>query len=176
MNLLMYWKWIAGGFAIIVAYTSFIALYSYDQGKEAVYQDIAKAPVKRDTVLVHDTIPASPPVVKWLKPDTVWETPPEVAAKIDSMGNDVAILKAMLAEKARPWETKMDSARFYLSILTDPWNRMNKIDLRLKAVPYEYPKITNSQLLVKDPPWWHDVLKIGGGALAGYGIARLVHK
>jgi hypothetical protein len=176
MNLLLYWKWIACGVAAFIVFSAFLALYSYDKGKASVYQNIAAAPVQRDTVLKYATLPAPPPVIKWLKPEKVFETPPEAQAKIDSLGNDATRLKALLAEKAKPFETKMDSARFYLQILTNPWSRTNKINLQLKPVPFQYPEITNTQLIARDPPWWHDVLKIGGSALAGYGIARIVSK
>lgn len=172
MGLLQYWKWFVGLFfadLIILGITNF---YSFQKGKEAVYKEIAAIPVKTKIEWKHDTLPAPPPVIKWLKPDKVYEIPPEVLSQINSMGNDIERYKALLAEKAKPWETKIDSARFSLSILTRPWTRTNEINLQLKPVPYSYPEITNSKVIVKDPPWWHDALKITGGIAAGYLIGK----
>jgi hypothetical protein len=176
MNLLIYWKWITGAILILSVLFWAYGNKRYEAGKSEVYQQLSTAPVKIDTVIKRDVIPALPPVIKWLKPEKVFETPPEVQTEINLLADSIALLKSLLAEKAKPFETKMDSARYYLNIITDPWHRINHVNLQLKPVPFDYPEINNYRTIVKDPPWWQLPASIIGGAAIGYGVHSLVNK
>ena len=69
------WQYIALGIGLFLSIIAINDLYFYDKGKNEVYQEIAATPVKTTIKIIHDTIPPLPPVVKWLKPDTVYATP-----------------------------------------------------------------------------------------------------
>jgi hypothetical protein len=166
-------KLIVSGIIGLIIICGGILWYGYSKGRESVYKELAQTPVETKIIIKHDTLPPLPPIIKRLRADTIRETPEEVLQQIDSLNNDFVKLKALLSEKAKPFETKMDSAWFYLHILTYPWSRENDIKIQRKAIPYEYPEKTNMQIIVKDPPWWKDVLKIGGGVLVGYGLGKI---
>ena len=173
ITLLKYWQWILGGTIGLLLLVWIYGEKRYESGKTAVYQQIAMTPVKRDTVIKYDTIPSVKYTVRWLPADTVYATSDSTKNQIMNLSNNCDSLKALLVEKARPYETKIDSSRFFLYILSHPWERRNDIELQLKPVPYDYPVITNTQILVKDVPWYQHVLEVGGGMGLGYGISRI---
>jgi hypothetical protein len=173
MNILKDFKWLIGGVTIFIVYSAILIAVSYDKGEKKVYQDIANAPVVTTIRTIHDTIPAPYPVIKRLKADTVFQTPDEIIDYISSLSDSVDILKKLLIEKSRPYQTFIDSARFSLSVLSHPWERINDIDLRLKAIPYDYSEITNNRNVIKDIPLWQHIVEIGGGCLVGYEVSRL---
>lgn len=169
------WQYVALGLGLILSIIAINDLYFYDKGKNEVYREIAATPVKTTVKIIHDTIPAPPSVIKRLKADTVFQTPDSLSRFINGLSDSCIVLKKLLAEKLRPWEISMDSTRFYLYVLVHPWERIGDVTIKIKPVPYQYNEKTNSQIIIKDSPWWYDVLKIGGGALAGYGASRIGH-
>jgi len=189
MNILSSWKWIVGGLIGIGVVVWVYGEKRYEAGKTFVYQQIADSPVKIDTVWKDGSAPPPKPIIKWLKPDAIYEVPNEVQKQIDSMGNDIEQYKKLLADKAKPYSTKLDSSfsitpfredttrkmiiPFSLTILSYPWNKMNRQTLQLGNIDYQYPATTQMRSIVKEPPWWQHVLEIGGGILVGYEVSKI---
>jgi hypothetical protein len=173
MNILTSWKWLVGGVVAFVIYSGILVSLSYDKGKTKVYQDIANTPAQVTIKIVHDTIPAPYPVIRHLKADTVFQTPDEIIDYIKGLSDSVAVLKNLLAEKAKPFETSIDSTRYFLYIKTYPWERLNDVNLQLKAIPFDYSEITSNKIIVKDVPLWQHIIEVGGGFLVGYEVSRI---
>jgi hypothetical protein len=188
LNILKYWKLIVIAFIAAASFCTVFGFWCYFQGQHSIYKKIADTPVETNTDWKQAAIQASQPVVKWLHPDTVYATPDEVFAIIDSLGTDIERYKSLLAEKAKPYSSKLDSSftvlqqfadstkkeisiPFSLSILSRPWSRDNKVEFRLEPFMLWYPEITKKQTLVKDAPWWKEPCSVIGTGLLVYGIA-----
>lgn len=171
-SLLTSWKWIAGGIFIFGVLIWAYGEKRYEAGQTNVYQNIIASPVHSDTVFIIKTVPPIT-VIKWLRADAVYETPDSIASVIKNLSNNYDSLKWLLAEKAKPYQTEIDSARYYLQVLSHPWERMNEIKLTLKPYDFNVPVVTNTKTIVKDVPLYQHILEIGGGALVGYGVSRI---
>jgi hypothetical protein len=173
-SLITGWKWIIG---IIFLLSILFWAYGnkrYEAGKTEIYQQIANAPAKSDTIWKVETIPAPPPIIKWLKADTIYTIPESTQTQINQLSNNCDSLKMLLSEKAKPFETEMDSTRFLLQILTHPWERMNEVKIQIKPFSYDYSDVTNTRIIVKEHAWWEYALEIGGSAFIGYEVGRVV--
>lgn len=127
--------------------------------------------IERDTVTVRDTLPAPPPIIKYLKGKT---TNVQDTVAVDSLKNLVAVLQGdilSLTEVVKSWETKYEDSLCTLQLLSYPITKTNGIDLRLKPRPFDKQLIIETRYVNR--PWIEEAGKIAGSIGAGYLLGRL---
>jgi hypothetical protein len=133
-----------------------IVFASYHWGKEVGINSVVNAPSNKDTVwLKGDTITIQLPA------KTIYKVPDSTKVKINSLTNNVDSLKQAIENLSMPYLTEIDSTRYWLQILSYPYEKTNNIALTLKI-----PEITKTIYITEPTPYYkYGVVAILSGAI-----------